>query len=236
MHLQEPFTLPGGTSSLPESALIHDSAHSFLNLHNHFCKFMSLEIFLLSFIPLFVAIDIIGTVPIFLGITSDLSQQDKRKLILQSVMTAFIIGILFLVAGKIVLNFMGITIDDFRIAGGIILLILSVNDIMFSNESRRRPGTKVGIVPLGIPLIIGPAALTTIMILIDNYGFVPTIVSMVLNFLIVFLVLRYSNLIIKIAGEEGTKAFAKIASVFLAAIAVMMIRVGVSNIIARGGA
>lgn len=196
---------------------------------------MTLEIFLLSFIPLFVAIDIIGTVPIFLGITGDLGKTDKHRLIIQSVATAFVIAILFLVAGKIVLSFIGITIDDFRIAGGIILLILSINDIMFSNESRRKPGAKIGIVPLGIPLIIGPAALTTIMILVDNFGFIPTLTSMLLNFIIVFLVLRFSHIIIKVIGEEGTKAFAKIASLFLAAIAVMMIRVGVTNIILKGG-
>ncbi|GAB6281381.1 MAG: MarC family protein [Ignavibacterium sp.] len=192
---------------------------------------MTLEIFLLSFIPLFVAIDIIGTVPIYLAFTNDLSQKEKRKLVVEAVFAAFIIGVVFLVGGKLILNFLGITIDDFRIAGGIILLILSINDILFSGEERRAPGTKIGIVPLGIPLIIGPAALTTIMILIDQYGFFATVVSMVLNFIIVWLVLYYSDFIIKIMGEGGTKAFAKIASLFLAAIAVMMIRVGISNAI-----
>lgn len=192
---------------------------------------MTLEIFLLSFIPLFVAIDIIGTVPIYLAFTNDLSQKEKRKLVVEAVFAAFIIGVVFLVGGKLILNFLGITIDDFRIAGGIILLILSINDILFSGEERRTPGTKIGIVPLGIPLIIGPAALTTIMILIDQYGFLATVVSMVLNFIIVWLVLYYSDFIIKIMGEGGTKAFAKIASLFLAAIAVMMVRVGISNAI-----
>ncbi len=130
---------------------------------------------------------------------------------------------------------MGITIDDFRIAGGIILLILSINDILFSSEERKTPSSKIGIVPLGIPLIMGPAALTTILILIDQFGFLYTVFSMALNFIIVWFVLRYSNLIIKIMGEGGTRAFAKVASLFLAAIAVMMIRVGVSNVIRVAG-
>lgn len=194
---------------------------------------MTLENFILSFIPLFVAIDIIGTVPIFLGITSDLSLKDKRKLVIESVAAAFIIAILFLVGGKIILNFIGITIDDFRIAGGIILLLISINDIMFSSDERKDTNVKLGIVPLGIPLIIGPGALTTIMISVDSYGFIPTVVSMVLNFVIVWVVLNYSNLVIKLIGEGGTKAFAKIASLMLAAIAVMMIRVGLTNIITK---
>ncbi|MBA4251593.1 MAG: MarC family protein [Chlorobiaceae bacterium] len=192
---------------------------------------MTLELFLLSFIPLFVAIDIIGTVPLFLGFTSDLSEKEKKRLVRDSIAAAFVIALLFLFAGKLVLNFLGVTIDDFRIAGGIILLILSINDIMFSSDVRKKPGTKIGIVPLGIPLIIGPAALTTIMILIDQYGFTPTIVSMLLNFVIAWFVLHNSEWVIKIMGEAGTKAFAKIASLFLAAIAIMMIRVGITNII-----
>jgi multiple antibiotic resistance protein len=192
---------------------------------------MTIEIFLLSFIPLFVAIDIIGTTPIFLGFIHGISENERKKLIYEALLTAFIIAIIFLVFGKIVLRFIGITIDDFRIAGGIILLIISVSDIVSTSTERRNPGTNVGVVPLGIPLIMGPAALTTIIILVDNFGYMPTILSMVLNFIIVGLILINAKWLIKIIGEGGTRAFAKIASLFLASIAVMMIRVGVLNII-----
>lgn len=192
---------------------------------------MTLEIFLLSFIPLFVAIDIIGTVPIFLGYTHDISDYQRRKLILEAILTAFIVANLFLVAGQVILNFLGITIDDFRIAGGIVLLILSISDIMASSESRRKPNADIGVVPLGIPLIMGPAALTTIIILVHNFGYIPTILSMILNFIIALVILLNAKWLIKIIGDGGSKAFAKIASLFLAAIAVMMIRVGIVNII-----
>jgi len=85
-------------------------------------------------------------------------------------------------------------------------------------------------VPLGIPLVIGPAALTTILILVDNFGYLATILSMTLNFLIVILVLFNAQWLLKLIGKGGSRAFAKIASLLLAAIAVMMIRVGVINI------
>jgi multiple antibiotic resistance protein len=192
---------------------------------------MTLETFLLSFIPLFVAIDIIGTAPIFLGYTQEISDAQRKKLIVEAIFAAFIVANIFLGGGKLILNFLGITIDDFRIAGGIILLILSVSDIITSPEQRRNPGKDIGVVPLGIPLIIGPAALTTILILVDNFGYLTTILSMVLNFIIVGLVLFNAQWLIKLIGPGGSRAFAKIASLLLAAIAVMMIRVGVINII-----
>ena len=191
---------------------------------------MNFDIFLLSFIPLFVAIDIIGTVPIFIGYTHGIADYQRKKLIGEAILTAFLVANLFLISGKLVLNFLGITIDDFRIAGGIILLILSINDILASSESRRKPATDIGVVPLGIPLIMGPAALTTIIILVHNFGYLPTILSMVLNFIIVWIVLANARWLLKLIGEGGSKAFAKIASLFLAAIAVMMIRVGVTHI------
>jgi multiple antibiotic resistance protein len=190
---------------------------------------VSFDNFLLSFISLFVAIDVIGTVPIFLGLTEDFSERDKKRLLIEAVIAAFVIAIIFLFGGKIILKFIGITVDDFRIAGGIILLILSISDILFSSDERKKPDAKIGIVPLGIPLIIGPAALTTILILVDKYGYIPTIASMLTNFIFVWFILYYSRFVIQVMGVGGTKAFAKIASLLLAAIAVMMMREGISN-------
>jgi multiple antibiotic resistance protein len=191
---------------------------------------MNFNIILLSFIPLFVAIDIIGTVPIFLGYTHGIAGFQRKKLIFEAILAAFIVANLFILSGKLILDFMGITIDDFRIAGGIILLILSITDILSSSDSFKKPSADIGVVPLGIPLIMGPAALTTIIILVRNFGYFPTIISMALNLFIAWLVLVNARWLLKIMGDGGSRAFAKIASLFLAAIAVMMIRVGVLNI------
>ncbi|OGU56747.1 MAG: hypothetical protein A2V66_04775 [Ignavibacteria bacterium RBG_13_36_8] len=189
-----------------------------------------MNIFLLSFIPLFVAVDIIGTVPIFLGFTHEVSHFQRKQLIVQAVLTAFIVAIIFLFGGKLILRFLGITINDFRIAGGLVLLVLSIHDILSSSESRRNPGTNIGVVPLGIPLIMGPAALTTILILVDKFGFFPTIFSMIVNFIIIWLVLWNAKYITRVIGDGGAKAFAKIASLFLSAYSIMMIREGILNI------
>lgn len=192
---------------------------------------MDFNLFLLTFIPLFVAIDIIGTTPVFLGFTEGISNFQRKKLIYEACLTAFIVALGFLFAGKAVLRFLGITINDFRIAGGLVLLILSINDILSSSENRRNPHSNIGIVPLGIPLIMGPAALTTILILNDKYGFFPTITAMLANFIIIVAILTNAKWLTKALGDGGSKAFAKIASLFLAAYAVMMIREGIANVI-----
>jgi len=112
-------------------------------------------------------------------------------------------------------------------------LILSINDIISSSESRRNPHTNIGIVPLGIPLIMGPAALATIMILTDKNGYLPTIAALLVNFIIIITILINAKWVAKVIGEGGSKAFAKIASLFLAAYAVMMIREGISEVIRK---
>jgi len=192
---------------------------------------MKFDDFLLSFIPLFVAIDIIGTAPIYLGLTEQFEKKEKRRLVVQAVITAFVLAMIFIVTGKVILDFMGITLNDFRIGGGLVLLILSINDLVFASDESRKPQGTIGIVPLGIPLIMGPAALTTILVLVNNNGILPTVLSVFINLIIVFFILYYAEKLVDIIGESGAKAFAKVASLFLAAIAVMMIRVGILEVI-----
>ncbi len=192
--------------------------------------------FLLCFIPLLVAIDVLSVVPLFLTITEKLQEEQRNRLITRASLVALIIAVVFLIAGRLLFKFLGITEDDFRIGGGILLLVLSITDLLFSGkeESTRSPQESEGlaIVPLGIPLIIGPTALTTILILLDSFGFTFTLLSLLLNILIVWIVFRYSKWILRIVGQGGTQAFAKVSSLFMTAIAVMMIRIGLTNILA----
>ena len=116
------------------------------------------KIFVLSFIPIFVAIDVLGLVPIFLSLTSDMKPPEKKKLITDATFTALAVSLVFLFGGRLIFNFMGITENDFRVGGGIVLLVLAVIDLTFTGDkTNRAPQTSVGVVPIGIPLIIGPA-------------------------------------------------------------------------------
>lgn len=182
--------------------------------------------FLLAFIPLFIAIDVVGILPIFISLVEGLEKHQKTKITNQSVITALSVSIGFLALGKFVFSVLGIEIYDFKMAGGLLLLVFAINDLLFSQKGTRTITPTMGVVPLGIPLVVGPAVLTTIIVTVDTYGYIPMLTSLVVNLFIVWIVFMKSNFLYRLMGDGGSKAFAKVASLLLAAIAVMMIRRG----------
>ena len=192
-----------------------------------------IEPFVLTFIPIFVAVDAIGNIPVFVSLVEGISKKQRQKIIIDSVTIATVVAILFLLVGKWVLRFIGITIADFQIAGGILLFVIAVrlllpgsSKIILSNGHEK----DIGIFPLGLPLITGPAVLTTTLMMLDSFGFGYTLASLTLNMLIVWITLVKAEAIIKYLGAGGTRAFSKIMYILLAAIAVMMVRRGVTGV------
>jgi multiple antibiotic resistance protein len=188
-----------------------------------------------AFIPLFVAIDVFGVVPLYLGLTEGMDARTRRRLSRQATLAALGVSILFLLVGDWVFNYMNITENDFRIGGGVVLLVMAVTDLLFTTEQTRDPGGSIGVVPLGIPLIMGPAGLATIIILLGKYGYPITLASLLTNLFFVWLVFVNANHIGRLMGKAGAQAFAKVAALFLAGIAVMMIRSGVTAMLKSGG-
>lgn len=185
---------------------------------------------LASFIPLFVAIGVFGVVPIFISMTEGVALQERRSLVTQATLTALIISISFVFLGKQIFSFLGISTADFRVGGGMVLLVISIADLLFSTDVKRRaPSKQLGVVPIGIPLIIGPGALTTLILSVDSHGVLVTTLALSLNLMIVWVVFRYSDIVIRFMGEGGAKALAKVSSLLLCAIAVMMIRSGITS-------
>lgn len=193
---------------------------------------LPLDDLLLIFMPLFVAFNVFGVLPIFISMTINLELEEKRQLTYQAILTAGIVATVFLFSGKSIFDLMGITTDDLRVGGGILLFVIALMDLISSNEEKRRaPSKEIAIVPIGIPLILGPASLTTILILDARYGHWLTLASVFINLLIIFLVFFFSKIIIRVLGKGGSMALGKIASLLLLAISVMMIRVGIKNFI-----
>ena len=185
----------------------------------------------MTFIPILVAMDVFAVLPVFLSFTSDITDADRKIIIRQSIITALAVGLAFVAVGEAVFRILGITVDDFKIAGGLVLLVIAVLDLLrYSGERRKIEGT-IGVVPIGVPLIVGPAVLTTLIVLIDHYGITPTIISLILNLLIVWASFVQAEKIIRLIGKNGIVAISKVMAILLASIAVMMIRLGVENIV-----
>jgi multiple antibiotic resistance protein len=193
-----------------------------------------LEPYILTFIPIFVAVDAIGNIPLFISLVEEVTKKERHKIIIDSVATATAIAILFIFVGKWVLRFIGITIPDFQIAGGALLFIISVR-LLLPGVSKHVLSDghekNVGVFPLGTPLITGPAVLTTTLMMLDSFGIWPTFVSLAINMLIVWVTLVKADLIMKLMGSSGTRAFSKIMYILLAAIGVMMVRRGIAGIL-----
>ena len=189
--------------------------------------------FWLCFVPLFVAVDAIGVLPMFLGLTQDIEPGKIRRVLRQSVFTATIVGLSFLYVGTAVLRLLGITVSDFMIAGGVLLFIIAMSDLLtFEKTQRKVDPDSLGAVPLGVPLITGPAVLTTSILLMNEYGFFPTAAAVIINICIAGVLFYFGRGINRLLGNSGAKALSKIANLLLSAIAVMIIRKGVQSIIA----
>ena len=184
-----------------------------------------------AFIPIFVAMDIFAVLPIFVSMTEGMPSEKTRDIERDSVITALIVGLLFAALGEAIFRMLGITANDFKIAGGFVLLVFAILDLMGRAGARSQPSGKLGVVPMGVPLIVGPAVLTTILVLVDHYGVVPTVVSFVINLIIVWASLRAAAQIVRMLGKGGILAVSKVMALLLASIAVMMIRLGIENIV-----
>lgn len=185
--------------------------------------------FMLAFIPLFVAIDPIGLAAIFLGLGQNVPPERRQRIADQAIWTGGLVALGFLFLGRSVFHALGISVADFQVAGGLILFILAARDLVQSAAEPEKLPEDFGVVPLGMPLIAGPASITTLLVLAQTkaIGMVITLVALAVNLLLVVLALHYSSWLGHRIGPTGMRAISKIISMLLAAIAVSMIRTGI---------
>ncbi len=187
--------------------------------------------FLQAFIPLFIAIDPIGLAAIFLGLGQNVAVERRQKIADQAIWTGGLVALGFLFLGKSIFAALGISVGDFQIAGGLILFILAAKDLVQSAAEPEKLPEDFGVVPLGMPLIAGPASITTLLVLAQTaaIGLIVTLAALVANLILVVLALHYSEWLGRRIGATGMRAISKIISMLLAAIAVSMIRHGLKS-------
>ncbi len=182
--------------------------------------------FLQAFIPMFVAVDPIGLAAIFLGLGRGVAAAQRQRIARQATLTGGGVALLFLFLGASMFDALGISVADFQIAGGLILFILAARDLVQSAAEPEKLPEDFGVVPLGMPLIAGPALIATLLVLARSVGYGVTLAALVANLALVVLAFAYSERLARGIGETGLRAISKIISMLLAAIAVAMIRQG----------
>lgn len=207
-----------------------------------------LEVIIPAFTVFFVAIDPLGVAPIFAGLTAGSDMAYRRRMAFKAVITVTIVLFLFAILGKAFLGSLGITLDAFRVAGGLLLLLIAI-DMVFEKRTQRRTQRAdqfqadhkdfedISIFPLAIPMIAGPGAITAVMLMVSNYHGDAAAQAIVLGTLLFILVLTFFILIgasylMKFLGEAITAAFTRILGVVLAALSVQYIFDGARALLA----
>jgi multiple antibiotic resistance protein len=189
-----------------------------------------LQNFVMTFIPLFIVIDAFGNLPFLISAGQDMDRRQQRKMVHYAVLTATVVGLIFLFFGQFILNVMNIRVPEFAIAGGIILLVLSIMYMITGHMVTVVKEEMVAIVPIGTPLTVGPATITTLLLLAGRFPIYTVLISFALNMLVTWIIFLLSQKIAGFMGRGGLTAISRVFSLLLAAIAVSMVIGGLQSL------
>ena len=179
--------------------------------------------FVLTFVPLFIVVDAIGNLPIVLTLSEGMSGRERNHMIHIAMATATAVGLVFLFFGQFILNIMKIETGALAIAGGIILFTLAIRYLISGRTVEAQREEMVAVVPIGTPLVVGPATITTLLLFSKQYPIYTVLVSLMLNLLISWVIFLVGNRIARFLGKGGLKAISQIFNLLIAAIAVNMV-------------
>ena len=200
-----------------------------------------IEIFVQSFVLYFVVIDPIGSAPIFFVVTKNLSVDDKIKTAMNSTTFAFLILVFFALLGNYIFNHLNITFPALKIAGGIILFLVSLEMLFNKRQERKEENANfdtdnVSIFPLAIPLLAGPAAIISVVVSVSNIGsnyinqivgIAALVIVMSMTFVSFFTVSKFE----KMVNKKLINIFSSIIAIILAGLSVQYILDGISEFI-----
>lgn len=192
-----------------------------------------------SFVALLVIIDPFGNVPVFITLLGRFNESDRALIIKKAVFFAAVTLVAITLTGNLVFELLDIRMYSFRIAGGILLLIVSI-EMLFGRKSRTESSEDmeeekedITVTPLAIPLLTGPGAITTGIVLFANaesdLNKIFLVIDILLVFLVSYFILSKSNIIYRILGKTGTRVITRVMGLMLSAIAVQFIITGISE-------
>jgi multiple antibiotic resistance protein len=186
-----------------------------------------------AIIVLFIIVDPFGNIPIFVGLTQNITEPQKRKVYNTACMVGVILLLVFAITGQEIFNIFGVNIYAFEIAGGLLLLIISIRILVSGNthEVVESPES-LGAVPIAIPLLVGPGAITTTILNLQDYGVYVAALAVFVVLGITWVILRFINRVYKILGKTGSLVIARVMALLIAAIAIQYVLNGVTRYLA----
>jgi multiple antibiotic resistance protein len=194
--------------------------------------FESITPIMKSFISLFVIINPLGNLTIFIGLAKGLDAKKRTCIVNRAMWIASLLLILFLFFGNSIFKLFNIGINSFMIGGGVVLLIIAIIYVL-DIHTKRDPHIEddIAAVPMATPFLIGPGAITTAVLLVTEYGILPTILGAAGALVAVWVILRFSNQVNDFLGVHWAGILSRVMGLFLAAIAVEFMKNGIINII-----
>jgi len=187
-----------------------------------------------GFIELFVVVDPVGNVPVLLSLTSDLRPGERVRVVYRAVGFAGVLILGFAISGKLVLDYLGVSVEALMIAGGILLLRAALGMVEGDPTGFRiEPESRLDVayVPLGTPLLAGPGAIVTVIVMLHRYGRLETILACVLVMLATLGTFLAAEPLARMLGRSGIRVLTRVMGVVLAGIGVQMVLDGVMRVV-----
>jgi len=175
-------------------------------------------------ITLFIIVDPLGNIPIFISLTKGMTTEHRQKAFRTAIFTGFILLISFALVGQQIFMLFGISLYSFMIAGGILLLIISIRILVRGEwEEESNPPESIGVVPIGFPLLVGPGAITTTILNLQASGVIVTVIAVLIVFAVAQIILRLIDPIYRFLGNSGSLVISRLMALLIAAIAIQYI-------------
>ncbi|MCL4430114.1 MAG: MarC family protein [Chloroflexi bacterium] len=175
-------------------------------------------------------VDPVGNIPIFMGLTEKIEPSKRKRIYNTAVLVGFILLLVFAFLGQELLNIFGLSIYSFGIAGGILLLIIAIRILVSGNIKEEVDSPEsLGAVPIAIPLLVGPGAITTTIFNLQTYGALAAILAVIVVLSITWVILHYIGAIYRVLGKTGALVIARVMALFIAAIAIQYIITGITH-------
>jgi multiple antibiotic resistance protein len=183
-----------------------------------------------AIIILFIIVDPFGNIPIFMDLTKKMTDPQKRKIFNIACLVGFILLLVFALTGQEIFMIFGISIYSFEVAGGILLLIISIRILLTGNLSEKADSPEsLGVVPIAMPLLVGPGAITTTIFSLQYYGVAIAALSVLIVLILTWVILRFMNSVYKVLGKTGSLVIARVMALLMAAIAIQYILNGLTT-------